>query len=197
MLNLVQHASWKQQGGRSRRISRLSGFKDVSQGLSVSWPSSHDRKSVFSHGGPTATENTPHHTTSTTTTSPAHLHVLFPPQRILKWHSWFTLHHWDHHKQKQQSAVFHRVSPLSENWTGTSAHHALICPRIIPYRCTGSVIYSSIFTTLSRFINFSHGTSSRLRTAVCRKPCPPKTFIRKYSLVSSFHNSCTNLIPAL
>lgn len=138
-----------------------------------------------------------HHTTSITTTSPAHLRVLFPPQRILKWHSWFTLPHWDHHKQKQQSAVFRRVSPLSENWTGTSAHHALICPRIIPYRCTGSVTYSSIFTTLSRFINFSHGTSSRLRTAVYRQPCPPKIFIRKYSSVLSFHNSCTNLIPAL
>lgn len=67
---LAQHASWRQQRGgwsycleQEEQQALWSGFKDVSQGLSVSWPSSHDRKSAFRHGGPTPTENmhTHHH----------------------------------------------------------------------------------------------------------------------------------------
>lgn len=155
--------------GRSRRSSRHSGFKDASQGISVSGPSSHDRKSVFRHGGPTARENTHRHIH---THHLRHRHccqhtcALFFPAGNIK--VTLVIYVTSLRSAGQQSAVFQRVSPLSEKRRGTSIHQALICPRIILHRCTGSVINNSIFTTLSGFFMFSHGTRRGFRTAVCK-----------------------------
>lgn len=47
-----------------------------------------------------------------------HTLLFLPAGTSEGWQSWFTLLRWAHHRQKQQSAVFLWVSPLSENWIG-------------------------------------------------------------------------------
>lgn len=70
-----QKGGWSECSEQEEQQALWSGFKDVSQGLCVSWPSSHDRKSAFRHGGPILlqkTLNTHHHMFS------------YSPQKILK-----------------------------------------------------------------------------------------------------------------
>ena len=59
----MKHVWWQRRGwsncsGEQKEQEAFwSRFKDASQRLSVSWPSSHDRKSAFRLGGPTPTEH--------------------------------------------------------------------------------------------------------------------------------------------
>lgn len=167
--NLVQHASWKwaRQEQKEQQALRLQGCepRHFCQRAQQPWQEV-SVQTWWSHCKRKHTQTHPHPPPPTPPLLPAHLRVLFSPAENIK--VTLVIYVASLRSAGQQSAVFQRVSPLSEKGRGTSIHHALICPRIILHRCMGSVKNNSIFTTLSGFIKFSHSTRRGFKTAVCK-----------------------------
>lgn len=119
----MQHESWEADDltVRSRRSSRLFGrasrmrAKDfLSAGpaaMTGSQPS--DMVVPLQQKTCTPTLHHQHHQQPNALTCSA-----FPAEKIQRWQSWFTLHHWAHRRQNSSQQFSTRVSPPSKNWTG-------------------------------------------------------------------------------
>lgn len=160
-------------------------FKDASQGLSVSWPSRQPWQEVslqtwWSH-------SYRKHAHPPAPAAAWHAHTLcLPLQRnIQRWHLWFTLHHWAHHRRSGSqhfSSEWHlcQGTELGSALSGrdecsSSLHlHEGNCEQM----SMRAEIYNTIVLQVQGFINFSHRTSSSLRAAVFRKSLPPEMFIK-------------------
>lgn len=87
--------------------------------LSVSRPSSHDRKSAFRHGVPLLQQTcTPSNTNPTNT--------LTPGEKVEKWHAWFMLHRWAHRMQNSSRQIVTSVRRTSWNPTSRGVMSALV-----------------------------------------------------------------------
>lgn len=142
-------------------------------------------------------------TPTSTSSSLTRSHSLFTPAKnIQRWHLWFTLHHWAHHRRSGSqhfASEWHlcQGTELGSALSGrdecsSSLHlHEGNCEQM----SVRAEIYNTIVLQVQGFINFSHRTSSSLRAAVFRKSLPPKMFIKNclglyFSLwLSQFHFS--------